>query len=116
MLKGVLFGIILLFTLIGIVCALYRMMISLLHPKSAGKYAVIIRLDDDTPDPAGLIYAARIRTELSGEFGKCAVIAVDNGLDENKRKQCELFCKSCVNTEICSNAELCKIIDKAWEA
>ena len=112
MAEGIFFGIVLLFLFLGTVGALYRVMLSVLHPKRAGQYIVILRLGRETEDPTGLIYAARVRAELSGERGKCRIIAVDMGMKEDDRRACETFCRCNAHTEFCSREAL---MDLLWK-
>lgn len=106
MLKGIFFGIVLLFVFIGIVSVLYRVMIAFLHPKKSGEYMLVISLNDKIDDPTSLIYAARLRMDLFGEYGKCRIFAVDDGMSESERKKCETLCRNSANIEFCSRDEL----------
>lgn len=90
MFEGVIFGVITAFVLLGIVSISYYAMLRVLHPKSAGRYIILILADKDTEDVASQMYAEKLRISLLGDKG--SVVLLDCGMKEHERVLCENMC------------------------
>lgn len=112
MLDGIIFGILTVFIFIGIVATCYFIMIRILHPKSVGKYIILIPANSEKKDVAGMLYAAHMRIALFGDFCRGRVIAVDLGLDKKERLICEDLCKECDGIYLCEPEELVELVSK----
>lgn len=99
MLEGVLLGIFTSFVLIGVVSISYYILLKILHPRSNGKYIVVIPARADIHDAASRGYAQRLRCGMLGN--KEVVVILDLGMDEKERSECEKMCKSCEGLYLC---------------
>lgn len=77
---GVLLGIFASFVLIGVVSISYYILLKILHPRSNGRYIVVIPARAGMTDVAGKGYAQRLRSGMLGD--KEAVVILDLGMDE----------------------------------
>lgn len=84
---GVLLGIFASFVLIGVVSISYYILLKILHPRSNGRYIVVIPARAGMTDVAGKGYAQRLRSGMLGD--KEAVVILDLGMDENRPKSAE---------------------------
>ena len=64
---GVLLGIFASFVLIGVVSISYYILLKILHPRSNGRYIVVIPARAGMTDVAGKGYAQRIRSGMLGD-------------------------------------------------
>ena len=108
MFEGVIFGIFTVFVLLGVVSVSYYIMLRILHPKSAGRYIIVIPADGDKQDVASLMYAEKMRVGLLGDKG--CVVALDCGMDERERALCEKMCKDSEGLYICTPDMLSELI------
>lgn len=90
---GVLLGIFASFVLIGVVSISYYILLKILHPRSNGRYIVVIPARAGVTDVAGKGYAQRLRSGMLGD--KEAVVILDLGMDEKQIEECRRMCRSC---------------------
>lgn len=90
---GVLLGIFASFVLIGVVSISYYILLKILHPRSNGRYIVVIPARAGMTDVAGKGYAQRLRSGMLGD--KEAVVILDLGMDEKQIEGCRRMCRSC---------------------
>ena len=112
MMEGIIFGILTVFIFIGIVATCYYIMLRVLHPKSAGKYIILIPANSGKEDIAGMLYAAHMRIALLGDCCRGRVIAVDLGLDRRERLICEDLCRECNGAYLCEPEDLVELISR----
>lgn len=93
MLEGVLLGVFTTFVLIGVVSISYYIVLKVLHPRSYGKYIVVVPARAGMRDVASRGYAQRLRSGMLGN--KEHVVILDLGMDESARSECESMCRSC---------------------
>ncbi|MFR2991103.1 MAG: hypothetical protein ACLTLL_05595 [Acutalibacteraceae bacterium] len=101
---GVLLGIFASFVLIGVVSISYYILLKILHPRSNGRYIVVIPARTGMTDVAGKGYAQRLRSGMLGD--KEAVVILDLGMDEKQIEECRRMCRSCEGLYLCSPANL----------
>lgn len=101
---GVLLGIFASFVLIGVVSISYYILLKILHPRSNGRYIVVIPARAGMTDVAGKGYAQRLRSGMLGD--KEAVVILDLGMDEKQIEECRRMCRSCEGLYLCSTANL----------
>ena len=101
---GVLLGIFASFVLIGVVSISYYILLKILHPRSNGRYIVVI------PARAGMGYAQRLRSGMLGD--KEAVVILDLGMDEKQIEECRRMCRSCEGLYLCSPGEFEKFVSR----
>lgn len=101
MLEGVLLGIFASFVLIGVVSISYYILLKILHPRSNGKYFVVIPARADIHDAASRGYAQRLRSGMLGN--KETVVIYDLGMSEDERRECEKMCRSCEGLYLCGS-------------
>lgn len=100
---GVLLGVFASFVLIGTVGIAYYILLKILHPRSNGRYIVVIPARSGMTDVAGKGYAQRLRSGMLGD--KEAVVILDLGMGEAQLKECERMCRSCEGLYFCSRGE-----------
>ena len=100
---GVLLGVFASFVLIGTVGIAYYILLKIMHPRSNGRYIVVIPARSGMTDVAGKGYAQRLRSGMLGD--KEAVVILDLGMDEAQLKECERMCRSCEGLYLCSRGE-----------
>ncbi|MDR1464517.1 MAG: hypothetical protein LBJ11_04375 [Oscillospiraceae bacterium] len=106
MLETVIYGLLILFVLIGVVASVYFLMIRALHPKAQGRFVVVIPGDADQSEIASLVCAARLRMGILGDISRSEVIALDCGMSTEKRRQCEELCRELDHTYLCRPDDL----------
>ena len=89
---GVLLGIFASFVLIGVVSISYYILLKILHPRSNGRYIVVIPARAGMTDVAGKGYAQRLRSGMLGD--KEAVVILDLGMDEKQIEECRRICRA----------------------
>ena len=103
---GVLLGIFASFVLIGVVSISYY----ILHPRSNGRYIVVIPARAGMIDVAGKGYAQRLRSGMLGD--KEVVVILDLGMDEKQIEECRRMCRSCEGLYLCSPGEFEKFVSR----
>ncbi|MDR2524682.1 MAG: hypothetical protein LBC83_00585 [Oscillospiraceae bacterium] len=106
MLDIFIYGFLIFSMLLGIIAAVYLLMMRLLRPKAPGRFIVVIPGGATGTDLASLVCAARMRLGLLGDIARSEVIALDCGLPEASRRQCEALCHEMDHVRICSPEEL----------
>ena len=86
---GVFLGIFASFVLIGVVSISYYILLKNLHPRSNGRYIVVIPARAGMTDVAGKGYAQRLRSGMLGD--KEAVVILDLGMDEKQIEELSLI-------------------------
>ena len=86
------------FTLMGVVAGIYLLMMLLARPKAKGRFIVAIPPGVREDDVATLLCAARLRMGLMGDLCRSSVIALDCGMSEHCRLQCESLCRELDHT------------------
>ena len=107
---GVLLGIFASFVLIGVVSITYYILLKILHPRSNGRYIVVIPARAGMTDVAGKGYAQRLRSGMLGD--KEAVVILDLGMDEKQIEECRRMCRSCEGLYLCSHGEFEKFVSR----
>ncbi len=107
---GVLLGIFASFVLIGVVSISYYILLKILHPRSNGRYIVVIPARAEMTDVAGKGYAQRLRSGMLGD--KEAVVILDLGMDEKQIEECRRMCRSCEGLYLCSPGEFEKFVSR----
>jgi hypothetical protein len=109
---AVVYALLIFFVLLGVVSGIYLLMLFLLRPKARGRFVVIIPPASSQADVAALLCAARLRVGLMGDLARSEVIALDCGMPEKTRGECEALCRELDHTALVRPAELAeKIID-----
>jgi len=94
------------FVLVGVVSSVYILMMLVLRPKAPGRFVVIIPAQSAKADVAALLCAVRLRLGLMGDLARGEVIALDLGMPENARKDCEALCRELDHTALVRPEEL----------
>ena len=102
---GVLLGIFASFVLIGVVSISYYILLKILHPRSNGRYIVVIPARAGMTDVAGKGYAQRLRSGMLGD--KEAVVILEKQIEE-----CRRMCRSCEGLYLCSPGEFEKFVSR----
>lgn len=110
MFEGVIYGVLTVLVLLGVVSISYYIMLRLLHPKTAGKYIIVISADSDARNVASQLYAEKLRVGLLGDKG--CVIALDCGMDENERVVCAGMCNGSEDIYVCTPDKLSELLFK----
>jgi len=95
-----------LFVLLGVVSGIYLLMMLILRPKAPGRFVVIIPPQSTQADVAALLCAARLRVGLMGDLARSEVIALDGGMPERARLECEALCRELDHTALLRPEEL----------
>ena len=95
-----------LFVLLGVVSGIYLLLMLILRPKAPGRFVVIIPPQSTQTDVAALLCAARLRLGLMGDLARSEVIALDGGLSERVRGECEDLCRGLDRTALVRPEEL----------
>jgi hypothetical protein len=96
------------FMLVGVVASIYVLMMRILRPKAVGRFVVVIPATATSEDVASLLYAARLRVGLMGDIQHGSIIALDCGMNERQRIQCEALCAELDHTVLVNLRELPK--------
>jgi len=99
------YGVLALFVLIGVVGSVYALLLLMTRPKSSGHFLVVIPNMSSESDVASLLCAARLRVGILGEFAHSDIIALDCGLSERRRLQCDLLCAKLEHTSLLTAEE-----------
>ncbi len=110
MFEGVIYGVLTVFVLLGIVSISYYLILRLLHPKTAGKYIILISADSDARDVASQLYAEKLRVGLLGD--ESCVIALDCGMEEKERVLCKGMCNESEGLYVCTPDKLSELLFK----
>ena len=108
--EGVIYGVLTALVLLGVVSISYYIMLRILHPKTAGKYIIVISADSDARNVASQLYAEKLRVGLLGDKG--CVIALDCGMDENERVVCTGMCNGSEGIYVCTPEKLSELLFK----
>ena len=95
-----------LIVLLGVVSGIYLLMMLVLRPKAPGRFVVVIPPQSSQADVAALLCAARLRLGLMGDLARSEVIALDSGLPEQARGECEALCRGLDHTALVRPEEL----------
>ena len=79
------------FALLGVVAGVYLLMMLFTRPK--GRFVVVVPPQAREDEVASLLCAARLRVGLMGDVCCSDVIALDCGMGERCRLQCEGLCR-----------------------
>ena len=103
MLSSIAYGLLAMFALTGVVAAIYLGMVLVMRPRGAGRFVVVIPAHASEADFAAHLCAARLR---AGLVGGGEVIALDCGMGEQCRLQCEALCQGLERTKLLKPEEL----------
>ena len=81
------------FALLGVVAGVYLLMMLFARPKAKGRFLVVVPPQAREDEVATLLCAARLRVGLMGDVCRSEVIALDCGMSERCRLQCEGLCR-----------------------
>jgi len=94
------------FVLAGVVSSVYVLMMLIMRPKAPGRFVVVIPPQSTKADVAALLCAARLRLGLMGDLARSEVIALDRGMPEHSREECEALCRELDHTALVRPEEL----------
>jgi hypothetical protein len=114
-LNVIIYGLLLFFLLLGIVAAVYLLLMRLLRPKASGRFVVVFPAGATEDDMAQLLCAARMRMGLLGDVVRSEAIALDCGLSVASRRQCEALCREMDRIRVCSPVELLRVLQQPEE-
>jgi len=100
MLAAIAYALLTVFMLAGIVAGIYVVMMLVMRPKAAGRFIVVIPSQACDAEIAALLCAARLRMGLMGDIARGDVIALDCGMNEQCRLQCEALCRELDRTRL----------------
>jgi len=106
MLVAIAYALLTIFMLIGIVAGIYVVMMLVMRPKAAGRFVVIIPSQACDAEIAALLCAARLRMGLMGDIARGDIVALDCGMEEQCRLQCEALCRELDRTKLLKPEEL----------
>ena len=89
---SIIYGVLLLFVLAGFFSFIYLLLLFITRPKFSGHFLVVIPAMSSERDITALLRAARLRVGLFGDFSHSEIIALDCGLSERSRLQCDKLC------------------------
>jgi len=104
MFSAIMYALLMIFTLLGVVAAIAIVMIFVMRPRGAGRFVVVIPAQATEADFAARLCAARLRVGLLGVRGD--IIALDCGMNEQSRLQCEALCQGLDHTKLLKPEEL----------
>ena len=113
MLSAIVYILLIVFVLIGIVASIYIIMMLALRPKAVGRFVVVIPPGATEADVASLLCAARLRMGLMGDISRGDIIALDCGMKEHCRLQCEALCRELDHTKLLRPEDLPR--ELSWE-
>ncbi|MDR1927574.1 MAG: hypothetical protein LBQ33_02925 [Oscillospiraceae bacterium] len=108
MLDFAIYGILIFFVLVGIVASIYTVMMRLVRPGALGRFVVVIPPKASEEEVASLICAARLRVGLMGDISRSEVVAIDCGMTQRCRLQCEAMCRELDHTKVLAPEEFLK--------
>ena len=109
---AVIYALLIFFVLLGVVAGIYLLMMRLLRPQARGRFVVVIPPHSSQADVAALLCAARLRVGFMGDLARSEVIALDCGMPEKARGECEALCRELDHTALVRPEDLAeKIID-----
>ena len=106
MLSVIIYGILIFFELLGVIAGVYLLMMRLLRPRAAARFVVVIPCGTAEEDVASLLCAARMRLGMMGDLARSEVIALDCGMSEAARGQCDALCREMDRVRVCTPEEL----------
>ncbi|MDR2687327.1 MAG: hypothetical protein LBB75_06200 [Oscillospiraceae bacterium] len=106
----VIYVLLIFFVLLGVVAGIYLLMMLLLRPRAQGRFVVVIPSRSSQADVAALLCAARLRVGLMGDLTRSEVIALDCGMPEKNREECECLCRELDHTALVRPEELAEKI------
>ena len=106
MLSAIAYILLVIFTLLGIVAAIAAVMMLVMRPRGTGRFVVVIPSHACEADFAARLCAARLRVGLLGGVVRGDVIALDCGMNEQNRQQCEALCQGLDRTKLLAPEEL----------
>jgi len=105
-LHAIIYTLMVFFVLLGVVSGVYILMMLILRPKARGRFVVVIPPQSSPADVASLLCAARLRLGLMGDLARSEVIALDSGMAEHARAECEALCRELDHTALVRPEEL----------
>ncbi|MCL1951484.1 MAG: hypothetical protein FWF60_01520 [Oscillospiraceae bacterium] len=105
-LHAIVYALLLVFVLVGVVSSVYILMMLILRPKAPCRFVVVIPPQSSQADVAALLCAARLRLGLMGDLARSEVIALDGGMPEYARKECEALCRELDHTALARPEDL----------
>ncbi len=106
MFTGIVYGLLLIFGLLGVIASVYMLMTLLRRTRAVGRFVVVIPCGAAEKEVASLLCAARLRMGLLGDIARGEVIALDCGLPDGVRQQCEALCREMDHIRLCRPEEL----------
>ena len=101
-----------LFALLGVVAFIYLLVLLFSRPRACGHFVVVIPPMSTAGEVASLICAARLRMGLLGDIAQNEVVALDCGLSEGSRKQCDAMCRRLDHVSLQTPAEFLSAIEQ----
>lgn len=96
--------IVLCFALVGVIAAVYRVTLRVLHPKGRERYCVVYPLNGVSD--AQVLYSARLRLNLTSGSDDAAVIGVCHGSTDDNRDVFAGLCRECEGIYLVTPSEL----------
>ena len=109
---AIIYVLLIFFVLLGVVAGIYLLMMLVLRPKATGRYVVVIPPQSTQADVAALLCAARLRVGLMGDLVRSEVLALDCGMPERARRECEALCRELDHTALVRPEELAEKIQQ----
>ena len=106
MLSSIAYGLLAIFTLMGVVATIFLVMMLIMRPRAPGRLVVVIPTHAREADIAARLCSARLRMGLLGGVAQGDIIALDCGMSENCRLQCEALCQGLDHTVLLRPEEL----------
>jgi len=103
---AIVYTLLIFFVLAGVVSCVYILMMLILRPKAPCRFVVVIPPQSSQADVAALLCAARLRVGLMGDLARSEVIALDSGMPEQVREECEALCRDLDHTALVRPEEL----------
>lgn len=94
------------FVLAGVVASVYLLMMRFTRSRATGRFVVVIPPQSSQADAASLLCSARLRVGLMGDLVHSEVIALDAGMTEDARRDCEAMCRELDHTALVRPDEL----------
>ena len=104
-----------LFVLIGIVAVIYMAVTLLMRQRGPGRFVVVLPSHVCEADIASRLCAARLRVGLMGGIAQSDIIALDCGMGEQVRLQCEALCQGLDHTMLLTPEEFMNELMKSNE-
>ena len=112
MFLGIFYGIVTFFALIGLIALIYYTALRSMRLHADNAYIVVLPARVGMHDIAGQLYAEKLRMTFWGDGAAGKVVALDCGMEERCRTQCEALCRELDHTVLLCPEELVPYVAK----